>query len=149
MASSMSLEELFANNPDLALANEGNDGIGFAGVRVASQKRGGATHEHVEAMVNMLEWIGAPAPTREYVFHQVRKWRFDIAWPDLMIAVEIDGGVWTQGRHTRGAGYIADCEKFAEAAVLGWVVVRFPTDWVDDGTAITYVERLLKAKGAM
>ena len=64
-------------------------------------------------------------PVREYRFHPVRKWRFDYAFPDLKIAIECDGGVWTGGRHNRPKGYIKDMEKFNAAASLGWVVLKF------------------------
>jgi hypothetical protein len=61
----------------------------------------------------------------EYRFHPVRRWRFDAAFPERMIAVEIDGGAFSQGRHVRGAGFRKDCEKFNEAAFLGWRVFHF------------------------
>lgn len=68
---------------------------------------------------------GLPRPVREHRFHATRKWRFDYALPGrLMIALEVEGGVWTGGRHTRGAGYLGDCEKYNEAALLGWLVLR-------------------------
>ena len=65
---------------------------------------------------------------KEYMFHPTRKWRFDFAIPQYKIAIEIDGGVWTYGRHNRSAGYIADMEKFNAAASLGWVVLKFTPD---------------------
>jgi len=69
-----------------------------------------------------------PEPECEYVFHPTRKWRFDFAWPDKLAAVEMQGATWAQGRHTRGMGYRADCEKLAEAQLLGWRVF-----WVTSG----------------
>lgn len=63
-------------------------------------------------------------PEREYRFHPERKWRFDFAWPEHMLAVEIDGGAWTGGRHVRGSGFTRDCEKMTEAALMGWRVLR-------------------------
>lgn len=65
---------------------------------------------------------------KEFKFHPVRKWRFDFAIPEYKIAIEIDGGVWTYGRHNRSTGYIADMEKFNAAASLGWVVLKFTPD---------------------
>lgn len=62
---------------------------------------------------------------REHRFHPIRKWRFDFADVENKIAVEIDGGVFIQGRHSRGAGYRSDAEKFNAAAVLGWRVFRY------------------------
>ena len=65
---------------------------------------------------------------KEYKFHQTRKWRFDYDFPFLMIAVEVDGGVWTGGRHINPAGYINDMEKLNTAASMGWLVLRITTD---------------------
>jgi very-short-patch-repair endonuclease len=78
-------------------------------------------------------------PEKEYRFHPSRKWRFDFAFPDRMAAVEVEGGVWTGGRHTRGSGYIADCEKYNNAAALGWFVFRFDGDAVKSGEAIKFM----------
>ena len=68
---------------------------------------------------------GLPKPVAEYRFHPVRKWRFDYAWLQHKVAVEIDGGVWTGGRHTRGAGFIKDQEKRNAAVLAGWKVLHF------------------------
>lgn len=65
---------------------------------------------------------------KEFRFHPTRKWRFDYAIPEHRIAIEIDGGVWTQGRHTRPQGYLNDLEKFNMAASMGWVVLKFTPD---------------------
>ena len=62
---------------------------------------------------------------REYRFHPSRMWRFDYAIPPLRIAIEIDGGIWINGRHNRASGYLGDMEKFNAAATLGWVVLKF------------------------
>ena len=66
----------------------------------------------------------APEPEAEFRFHPVRRWRFDYAWPASLIALELDGGTWTRGRHTRGAGYRGDCEKLNAATSMGWRVFR-------------------------
>jgi len=84
-----------------------------------------------------------PEYSAEYRFHPVRKWRFDFAWPKLKIAVEIDGGTWASGRHTRGGGYEKDCEKLNAAALLGWFVFRFTGAMVDDGRALTTIENAI------
>ena len=79
-----------------------------------------------------LNYLQQQFPTVEVVkelqFHPVRKWRFDYAFSDLKVAIEIDGAVWTQGRHNRPAGYLADIEKLNTAASMGWLVLRFSTD---------------------
>lgn len=82
---------------------------------------------------------------REHVFHPKRKWRFDFAWPEnsLKIAVEIEGGIYTRGRHVRGRGFEDDCEKYNEALLLGWRVLRVTSKQVTSGLALQWVERAL------
>lgn len=65
---------------------------------------------------------------REYKFHPTRRWRFDFADIENKIAVEIEGGVWVKGRHTRAQGYINDLVKYNQATVLGWKLLRYATE---------------------
>jgi very-short-patch-repair endonuclease len=82
-----------------------------------------------------------PTPVREYRFHPVRKFRFDFAYPEKKLAIEIDGATYSNGRHNRGKGYEADCFKMALALSLGWSVYRFTSGQVADGTAISFIEK--------
>lgn len=75
-------------------------------------------------------------PEREYVFSSPRKWRADFAFVAEKILVEIEGAVWSGGRHTRGTGFSSDCDKYNAAAILGYRVLRFTTDMVATGRAI-------------
>lgn len=61
---------------------------------------------------------------KEYRFHPKRMWRFDYAIPEHKIALEVEGGVWTQGRHTRPKGFLGDVEKYNTATLMGWRVFR-------------------------
>ena len=76
----------------------------------------------VEAVFMKLKLSFVP----EYRFHEKRKWRFDYFLPSLNTAIEIEGGIFSGGRHTRGAGYSRDCEKYNQAQVLGFRVLRYP-----------------------
>jgi len=67
---------------------------------------------------------GIPAPVCEFRFHPVRRWRFDYAWPAQQVALEVEGAVWTGGRHTRGSGFVRDCEKYNTATAAGWRILR-------------------------
>jgi len=98
-----------------------------------------------ETLAYQIKVVGLPAPVREFKFHPKRKWRFDFAWPRHKIAVEVEGGVWTGGRHMRGFGFQADCEKYAMALIAGWRVLRVTGEMVKDGTALNYIEELLNA----
>lgn len=79
----------------------------------------------------------------EFRFDATRKWRFDFAIPEQRIGVEIEGGIFTQGRHTRGRGYQNDLEKYNTATACGWRVFRFSTDDVKKGRAKPLLERAL------
>lgn len=61
---------------------------------------------------------------KEHQFHDKRKWRFDYAIPTHRIALEVEGGVWTGGRHTRPQGFLNDIEKYNTATLMGWRVFR-------------------------
>ena len=61
---------------------------------------------------------------KEYRFYSPRKWRFDYAIPAHKIALEVEGGVWTRGRHVRPQGFLGDIEKYNTATLLGWRVFR-------------------------
>ena len=63
-------------------------------------------------------------PKKEYRFFNKRRWRFDRAWIDFKIAVELEGGIYSHGRHVRGQGFENDCIKYNTAITLGWVVFR-------------------------
>lgn len=81
--------------------------------------------------------------TPEYRFAAPRKWRFDFAAPDIMLAIEVEGGIWNYGRHNRASGYIKDMEKYNQAAASGWRVLRFtPQQLLTSKT----IETIRKAK---
>lgn len=65
---------------------------------------------------------------KEFKFHPVRKWRFDYAIPEHKIALEVEGGVWTGGRHTSPKGFLGDIEKYNTATLMGWRVFRTTPD---------------------
>ena len=86
---------------------------------------------------------GLPAPRREHRFHPTRRWRFDLAWPDALVAVEVEGGAYSGGRHTRGKGFEGDCEKYNEASLDGWTLIRVTPKMINDGRALAWIERAL------
>lgn len=98
------------------------------------------------ALLLQIRALRIPSPETEYRFHPVRRWRFDFAWPEQRVAVEVDGATWTHGRHTRGIGYAADCEKINTATEIGWRVYRFTTDQVRNGTAVMLLKRVLTTR---
>lgn len=65
----------------------------------------------------------------EYRFHPVRRWRFDYAVPEAMLAVEYHGHAGFIGGgasgHSSIKGLSNDCEKVNSAIGLGWRVLAF------------------------
>ena len=73
-----------------------------------------------------------PPAEQEWNFCPSRKWRFDFAWPGMMLAVELEGAIWIGGRHSRGPGILNDMEKYNWAVVHGWRVLRYSRDNLRD-----------------
>ncbi len=95
--------------------------------------------------------LGLPDPALEYPFRGIRgtrRWRFDLAYPDRLLAVEIDGGLFSRGRHVRGAGYGNDRRKDCEAVVTGWRVLRITPEMIKSGEAARWIETLYNARAA-
>lgn len=89
-----------------------------------------------------LKFAGIPFE-REFKFHATRSWRADFRITGTQILVEVEGGVWSGGRHTRGTGYEADAEKYNTAAMEGWIVLRYTTGQVQKGLALQGITRIL------
>jgi very-short-patch-repair endonuclease len=85
-----------------------------------------------------------PLPYREYRFDPIRKFRFDFAWPDFKIAVEVEGGLWIYGRHQRPVTFQRDLDKYNLALLHGWRVFRFSPEMIEDGYAISVLEKVLQ-----
>ena len=82
-----------------------------------------------------------PEPLAEFRFHPERRWRFDFAWPAEQLAIEVEGGTYTRGRHNRPVGFAQDCEKYNSAALLGWRVLRYTGAMIRSGKALEDLAR--------
>jgi very-short-patch-repair endonuclease len=89
---------------------------------------------------------------REYRFDKERKWRADFFVVEHGILIEIEGAVspnakfhpeWQQGRHQRSAGMIEDMHKYNVATMLGYRVLRFPTQEILNGEAKRFLKEWL------
>ena len=115
---------------------------------------------------------GIATPQVEYQFDTTRKWRFDFAWPKNQqigdgrsemggkaqpqlpsanchllaggVALEVQGGLWVRGRHTRGAGQKNDMEKFTAAAVAGWRILYCQPSEVTSTRMVNNIKAALK-----
>ncbi|WP_151832104.1 hypothetical protein [Acinetobacter ursingii] len=82
--------------------------------------------------------------TQEFRFNPDRRWKADFRIDGFPILVEVEGGVHCNGRHTRGEGYTADCEKYSVAAIHGWTVIRGTTKQVQSGLVLNWIEEAMK-----
>lgn len=82
----------------------------------------------------MWRSIHGPELEPEFTFHPTRKWRADYAHHDSRTLIEVEGGIHNYGRHNRASGFIADSEKYLEATLLGWRVIRLVSDQITPET---------------
>jgi very-short-patch-repair endonuclease len=91
-------------------------------------------------LARKIELAGLPAPRSEYYWakSEGRRFHTEFAWPEQMILAEVQGGIWAAdpGRHNRGAGYEADCERENLAQLLGWKVLKFTERMIGPDTVI-------------
>lgn len=97
-----------------------------------------------DSFISACKSVGLPIPIKEYKFHPTRKWKIDWAWPNHLIALEVEGAIWTQGRHTRGSGFLKDMEKYNELAVLGWRLIRTTPIEIKNLHILETLERIFK-----
>ena len=81
----------------------------------------------------LSQLVGLPDPATELLFHPKRKWRFDYAWEEQKLALEVHGGIHSGGRHTRGRGFVEDRAKMNEATLLGWTVLEVTPEHIKSG----------------
>jgi very-short-patch-repair endonuclease len=114
------------------------------------QKRNRSSHinwSHV--LLDLIRLAKLPEPQQEYTFHAHRQWRFDFCWKQPLVACEIEGGIWmkTETGYSKGHAhperFEKDCEKYNEAALYGWTVIRVTPKMISDGRAIDWLERAL------
>ena len=79
----------------------------------------------------------------EFEFHPTRKWRADFHIIGHELLIEVEGGIWSNGRHTRGKGYLDDMEKYNAVQELGYRLLRFSTEQVKSGLAVRKIEEMI------
>jgi len=85
-----------------------------------------------------------PVPVPELRFAPPRRWRFDWAWPAQRLALEVEGGVFIRGRHSRGAGMVKDMEKYNAATTAGWRLLRVTPKQIASGEALDVAAKALQ-----
>jgi hypothetical protein len=116
---------------------------GIVTEKKASKKAGAKPVEKVDRFLSQVARAGLPSPETEFEFDPDRRWRFDYCWPDLMLALEREGGGWVAGRHTRGKGFKNDLQKYLAATVAGWTILRVDLEMIETGEAIAAAQTIL------
>jgi len=97
-----------------------------------------------ETLLFYLRINDMPTPVIEYKFHPRRRWRFDMAWLEQRVALEVQGGIhMAKSGHNTAAGITRDCEKANEAVVLGWKVLHVTREQIENGSAINWLRQIL------
>lgn len=99
-----------------------------------------------DELAQQCRLAGLPPCEREARLIPGRRFRTDLAWVAERLAVEVDGGLYTQGRHTTGAGAEADMEKAALLIGQGWRVLRVSPRHVRNGQAVAWITAALGAR---
>lgn len=104
---------------------------------------------HPALFVTLCAPRGLGTPITEYRFASPRRWRFDFAWPEVRVALEVEGGVWRTGggAHSHPTGILRDIEKYNRAAALGWRVVRVVPERLVTPATFRLLEALLGPNG--
>lgn len=155
----ISLEELLKITPESERRNVGAQLFTASGLRiprmdpqaesVLALRRKRQEPDWEELLLAQMLHAGLPTPQREFKFALPRRWRFDFAYPELLIGLEVEGGIYRgKSRHTTGSGYADDCIKYNEAAILGWTVMRFTSTPIRARTAVPDIERAIRSRSA-
>jgi very-short-patch-repair endonuclease len=130
------LQQILDNNPDISV-NSGTIGTGKTSIPAA-------TDSPLESkFMHLWDMLEGPPLQREYQFKPDRKWRADFAHLPSRTLIEVEGGIWSNGRHVRGHGYTNDCIKYNAAVMAGWRVLRLTSDMLQPDyieEIITFVE---------
>ena len=106
-------------------------------------------------LLEQIRQARLPEPEQQVAIIPKRRYRFDFAYPHLMVAIEVDGGTWKQTNRGRSAGHAHparithDNEKRNLARLLGWRVFQFDTTAINDGSALEMVRQVIHREWPM
>lgn len=93
---------------------------------------------------DLWDILSGPELVREYRFHQGRRWKADFAQLESRVLIEIEGGVWSRGRHVSPKGFMRDAEKYLTATLEGWTVIRLTSEQLTVSIVRQIIDYVLK-----
>lgn len=100
--------------------------------------------DHWGNALTVIRRMGLPEPQGEFMFSPDGDWRFDLSWPEFLIALELHGNAFGKGRHTTGAGFTEDRRKMNNAQVLMWRVFEFSGEMLNFNKSTYFVDLLTR-----
>lgn len=94
-------------------------------------------------LLSQIRLVGLPEPETEQRLIEGRKSRCDFVWRSHRVVMEVEGGIWAGGRHTRGKGFIRDVQKYNRLVLDGWTVLRTTSNQIKSGEAIETLRQAL------
>lgn len=87
---------------------------------------------------------GLPEPEPEFQAIPGRRYRWDYAWPDKKVLVEVQGGIWVKGGHSTGTGISRDAEKNNLAVLAGYKPLIVTAEHIKSGKALAWIKSALE-----
>ena len=94
--------------------------------------------------------IDGPAYVTELQVVEDRKFRFDYAWPEEWVALELQGGIYLAGKggHVAPKRFQNDCDKFNRAVCAGWRPCKLATGQVTPENLLLIKNLILAMRAA-
>lgn len=88
--------------------------------------------------------MGLPEGVTQLPLSPRRRFKLDRAWPEQMVAVEVQGGTWmAKSGHNTGSGIENGCYKASLAAALGWRLLPVTKEMIESGDAVRLLAQAL------
>ena len=85
-----------------------------------------------------------PEPVLEFAFAPNRRFRADYCWPEAMVILEKQGGIWRpKGAHNTGTALLRDYEKSNLAQLLGYVYLQATPEQIRNGSVLEMLKEAL------
>ena len=115
--------------------------------RMSGKRERSTEAPDIEAeLVLLLQRAGLGGYQRNYRFAVKKRYELDFAWTMQRVAIEVQGGLHSNGAHVRPAGYTRDCKKMRLAQLMDWKIFYCTAGDIRDNSIIEDVETALEQR---